>query len=108
MFEGVTANSVKTHVDSYNSWPSMNWGVYLDGVLDNPSDHTDYREYSSNWPGLNISSLGSGVGWAGGQNNTNQWAMIKYSTPQTFTGLKMVKRENDTTQWVNTFRLEFS
>ena len=87
----------------------MHWGVYIDNVLDNPADDSAYREYSSQYNhNTGESSLGSGVGWAASTRNMNQWAMIKYSTPQTFTGLKMVEREDTPTQYVKTFTLEFS
>ena len=109
LFAGVTAKNIKLNIQSWNSWISMNWGVYIDDVLDNPADDPAYREYSSQYNhNTGESSLGSGVGWAASTRNMNQWAMIKYSTPQTFTGLKMVEREDTPTQYVKTFTLEFS
>jgi hypothetical protein len=47
LFEPVIANSIKLYIRSFNSLTAINWGVYIDGVFDDPIDHEDYREYSN-------------------------------------------------------------
>jgi hypothetical protein len=116
-FEAVTANNIKLTVETLNSYGTLNWGVYIDGVLDNPADDPAYREYSQTYENQAIGDT-SGYAYGNGALGTysgaaiggkGEWAMIKYSTPQTFTGLKMTPRNGDhTEQYVKSFTLEFS
>ena len=116
-FEAVTANNIKLTVETLNVYGTLNWGVYIDGVLDNPADDPAYREYSQTYENQAIGDT-SGYAYGNGALGTysgaaiggkGEWAMIKYSTPQTFTGLKMTPRNGDhTEQYVKSFTLEFS
>ena len=113
LFAAVTANNVKIIVQSWNSSIAMNWGVYVDGQLENP-DFAN-RENSSNLTDTTFnyedSSLDSGNSWVAGSNSVDQWTMIKYSTPQTFTGLKITPRQSGSgsyaNQYITSFKLEF-
>tara|TARA_Y100000022_G_scaffold29566_1_gene22978 strand:- start:2636 stop:9103 length:6468 start_codon:yes stop_codon:yes gene_type:complete len=113
LFAAVTANNIKVIVQSWNSYLAMNWGVYVDGVLENPSFAN--RENSSYFTGDNAynyedSTLDSGNSWVAGSNSVGQWTMIKYSTPQTFTGVKITPRQSGyyTSMYISSFKLEFS